>query len=306
MINRRTTLKLCAALLASPSLLHARDAVLPNLIRKAIPSSGELLPVIGMGTSQTFDVAKDEKVIEQLSEVLAAFFSGGGTVIDSSPMYGQAEARVGDVLRQLSPRPEVFAATKVWTESREAGIKQMEESAKLMDVSPLDLIAVHNLRDWKQHLSTLKEWKEQGKVRYIGITTSHGRYHHELLKIMHREPLDFVQFTYNIADREAEKELLPLARDRGIATMINRPFQRAELFSATKGRKLPAIAAEIGCESWGQFFLKFVVSHPAVTCVIPATSKPHHMVDNMGANVGVLPDQKQREDMLRAYNSAAG
>ncbi len=306
MIDRRTSLKLGAALLAAPSLLLAQDPDPAELIRKPIPSSGELLPVIGMGTSRTFDVPGNDTSIAQLREVLAAFFAGGGSVIDSSPMYGQAEARVGDVLRQLSPRPPVFAATKVWTEGREAGIAQMQASAQHMAVSPLDLIAVHNLMDWQQHLATLKQWKEEGKVRYLGITTSHGRYHHELLKIMQSEPLDFVQFSYNIADREAEQALLPLARERGIATMINRPFQRGELFTASRGKALPALASELGCASWGQFFLKFVVSHPAVTCVIPATSKPHHMADNMGANRGVLPGPEQREEMLAIYQSLAG
>ncbi len=303
MLTRRNTLQLGAALLTLPSFVRGQGSEQTGIIRKPIPSSGELLPVIGMGTSRTFDVDASPQALEQLGEVMAAFFSGGGSVIDSSPMYGKAEARVGDVLRKLSPRPPVFAATKVWTEGIESGIAQMEASARHMAVERLDLIAVHNLMDWKQHLVTLKEWKEQGKVRYLGITTSHGRYHHELLKIMRSEPLDFVQFSYNIADRAAEEELLPLARERGIATMINRPYQRGQLFSATGGKPLPAIAGELGCESWGQFFLKFIISHPAVTCVIPATSKAHHMADNMGANMGVLPDEKQRAAMLREFEA---
>jgi len=306
MINRRTTLKLGAALLAAPALLRAQEPEFPTLIQKPIPASGELLPVIGMGTSQTFDVPASEATIDQLAEVMAAFFSAGGKVIDSSPMYGEAEARVGDVLRRLSPRPPVFAATKVWTEGKEAGEAQIEASAKRMDVAPLDLVAVHNLMDWKNHFSTLRQWKEEGKVRYYGITTSHGRFHHELLKIMRSEPLDFVQFSYNIADREAEAQMLPLAQERGIATMSNRPFQRGELFTATRGKPLTEIAGEVGCSSWGQFFLKFIASHPAVTCVIPATSKPQHMIDNMGAIAGVLPDADQRAAMLRAFKAAAG
>lgn len=305
MLTRRNALQLGAALLTLPSLARGQAPEPAKVIKKPIPSSGEMLPVVGMGTSRTFDVPANEATLDQLREVMAAFFSGGGSIIDSSPMYGEAESRVGDVLRGLATRPPVFAATKVWTEGRDAGIAQMEESAERMDVAPLDLVAVHNLMDWKTHLATLKAWKEEGKVRYFGITTSHGRYHRELLEIMRNEPLDFVQFSYNIADRTAEEELLPLARERGIATMINRPYQRGELFGATSGKELPGIAGELGCDSWGQFFLKFILGHPAVTCVIPATSKPHHMVDNIGANTGLLPDEQQRAEMLRAFESVS-
>jgi diketogulonate reductase-like aldo/keto reductase len=218
-------------------------------------------------------------------------------------MYGNAETRIGDVLRAMEKPPKLFAATKVWTTGRELGIAQMEESARRMNVQHFDLIAVHNLQDWKIHLDTLKNWKKEGKVRYIGITTSHGRDHEELLRIMRREPLDFVQFSYNIQDRVAEQALLPVAQDRGIATMINRPYQRGALFGKSRGHELPELAAELDCDSWGQFYLKFILGHPAVTCIIPATARVHHMADNMRANFGCLPDVAQREEMLRIFGA---
>ncbi len=302
MLNRRNLLQSGAALLAATAL-PLRAAPGGGTIFRAIRSSGEKIPVIGMGTSRTFDAGADAETVARLSDVLQAFFAGGGTVIDSSPMYGEAESRVGDVLRGMDPRPKVFAATKVWTEGREEGIAQMLQSARRMAVDRFDLIAVHNLVDWQTQLATLKAWKAEGKVRYIGITTSHGRFHSELLEIMRKEPLDFVQFTYNIGNRVAEEALLPLAQDRGIATMINRPFQRGSLFSRSSGQPLPAVAEDLGCESWGQFFLKFIVGHPAVTNIIPATSKVHHMVDNMGANHGAVPDADQRAEMLRAFEA---
>ncbi len=306
MFSRRQTLQLGASLLTAGVLAplgRAQQAETPKPIEKAIPSSGEKLPVIGMGTSGTFDAPADAGTLEQLSQVMAIFFAAAGKVIDSSPMYGQAEARVGDVLRSMPARPPLFAATKVWTEGREAGIAQMEESARRMGVERLDLIAVHNLVDWQVQLKTLKDWKAQGKVRYIGLTTSHGRNHQGMLEIMRNEPLDFVQFSYNMYNREAEQELLPTAQARGIATMINRPFERGQMFGRVGKQPLPAIAADLGCSSWGQFFLKFIAGHPAVTCIIPATSKPHHMLDNMGANTGPLPDEKQRAEMLRAFEA---
>jgi diketogulonate reductase-like aldo/keto reductase len=232
---------------------------------------------------------------------MQAFFSGGGSVIDSSPMYGNAESRVGDVLRAMPQRPKLFAATKVWTTGRKQGIAQMEESARRMNVERFDLIAVHNLLDWQTQLDTLKNWKAEGRVRYIGITTSHGREHEALLQIMRSEPLDFVQFSYNIEDRAAESELLPTAAERGIATMINRPFQRGAMFSRSRGTPLPPLAAELDCSSWGQFYLKFILGHPAVTCIIPATAKVHHMEDNMRANFGRVPNEQQRAEMLRLF-----
>ena len=307
MINRRRILQITATTLALQSLrLHAAgDNAEParELIQRAIPSTGEMLPVMGMGTSRTFDTSDSSSSLAKLGAVMQAFFEGGGKVIDSSPMYGAAESRVGDVLRALPQQPDLFAATKVWTNGREQGIAEMQESARRMNVERFDLIAVHNLKDWETQLDTLKRWKEEGKVRYIGITTSHGRDHEEFLQVMRTQPLDFVQFSYNIDNRVAEEQLLPLAQERGIATMINRPYQRGELFAKSRGHALPAIAKELGCSSWGQFFLKFILGHPAVTCIIPATSRVHHMQDNMQANFGPVPDPSQREEMLRVFGS---
>lgn len=305
MINRRQTIQLSVSLLASPLLGWSSGAVAGQLalIQRRIPSSGELVPVIGMGTSRTFDTSITAESIASLTRVMQAFFNGGGKVIDSSPMYGNAETRIGDVLRTIQNPPPVFAATKVWTSGKARGIAQMEESARRMDVNKFDLIAIHNLKDWKTQLGTLKLWKEEGKLRYIGITTSHGRNHADLIDVMRREPLDFVQFSYNIKDREAEQVLLPLAHDRGIATMINRPYQRGALFAKAHDRALPELASELDCNSWGQFYLKFILGHPAVTCVIPATSSVEHMTDNMQANLGPVPDATQRAEMLKIFES---
>jgi len=307
MIKRRKVLQYSAGILAAHSLgLRADDtagAAQPVPITRPIPSSGELLPVMGMGTSRTFDTGGDAESLANLTEVMQAFFRAGGKIIDSSPMYGSAESRVGDVLREMSAPAEVFAATKVWTTGRDQGIAQMEESARRMNVERFDLIAVHNLVDWKTQLDTLKSWKEAGRVRYIGITTSHGRDHDALLDIMAKEPLDFVQFSYNIEDRVAEERLLPTAQEHGIATMINRPFQRGSLFSRTRNQDLPALAAELECSSWAQFFLKFILGHPGVTSIIPATSKVSHMTDNMQANFGPVPDARQHAEMLRLFNA---
>lgn len=304
MINRRQVLQMSAGMLAYQSLgLHAQNAAGLPLIQRPIPSSGELLPVIGMGTSRTFDTKASPVALAKLSLVMQTLFSGQGTVIDSSPMYGAAESRVGDVLRSLENPPPLFAATKVWIDGEEQGIAQMEESARRMNVERFDLIAVHNLKDWKTHLGTLKRWKEEGRVRYIGVTTSHGRDHEQLLEVMRTEPLDFVQFSYNIEDRAAEEKLLPLAQERKIATMINRPFQRGALFGKSRGHALPKIAAELDCSSWAQFYLKFIFGHPGVTCIIPATAKAHHMTDNMKANFGRVPDVSQRVEMLQIFES---
>jgi diketogulonate reductase-like aldo/keto reductase len=272
-------------------------------IQRAIPSSGEQLPIMGMGTSRTFNIDDDPIIKAQLVEVVQAFFDNGGKVIDTSPMYGRSESVVGDLLRISGKHDKVFAATKVWTDGLQKGIEQMEQSKQRMGVEVIDLMQIHNLRDWKTHLPVLREWKQQGRLRYIGITTSHGRDHEELERILAKEVLDFVQFTYNLEDRIVESRLLPLATDRGIATLINRPFQRGDLFRKVKGTKLPDWSSEIGCRTWGQYFLKFIAGHPAVTCLIPATSKVHHMKDNMEAGVGLLPDAAMRRRMIEHYGS---
>jgi aryl-alcohol dehydrogenase-like predicted oxidoreductase len=296
----RSLLGLGSTLALTPHNLFAMGQ---SPIRKKIPSSGEPLPVIGMGSWQTFDVGDDTQERVNLLKVLQAFFDRGGAVIDSSPMYGSSEQVIGDLLKEVSNRKALFAATKVWTQGRKRGVAQMQRSMRRIGVEVLDLMQIHNLVDWQTHLETLKAWKAEGRVRYIGITTSHGRDHGELEQILQSEPFDFVQFTYSIANREVEKRLLPLAAERGIATLINRPYQGGGLFRRVKGKPLPPWAADFDCASWGQFFLKFAVSHPAATCAIPATSKVRHMMDNMGAGFGRLPDAAIRQKMIAHYES---
>ena len=305
-IDRRRFLQqsagLTAAALSWPAWLSAKQLA---PIKKAIPKTGEQLPVIGMGTSRTFDIGNDQALRQRLAEVLQIFFDQGGALIDSSPMYGNAEQVTGDLLKTIKNKQALFAATKVWTWGKEEGISQMQRSSERMDVKVFDLMQIHNLRDWQVQLETLKAWKAEGKVRYIGITTSHGRFHDELEVILENEPFDFVQLSYNIMNRSVEERLLPIAKERGMATLINRPFARGDLFGVVKGHALPVWAKDIDVKSWGQYFLKFVVSHPAVTCAIPATSKPHHMLDNMGAGFGRLPDAATRQRMIRYLESLA-
>ncbi|MGI9293957.1 MAG: aldo/keto reductase [Pseudomonadales bacterium] len=274
-----------------------------SLVQRNIPHTIEYLPVIGLGTAGNLSGMDDPETKKRLGAVMQTFFDRGGQLIDSSPMYGDAESAIGTLLKGVKNKEKLFAATKVWTYGREAGIKQMDQSFKRMGVTKMDLMQIHNLRDWQTHIATLREWKEKGKIRFLGITTSHGRDHAELERIMEIEKLDFVQFSYSMGERIAEQRLLPLAADKGIATLINRPFQRGELFNTVKGKKLPNWAAEFDCNSWGQFFLKFVVSHPAVTCAIPMTSKPKHMMDNMGASYGGLPDEATRAKMISLIES---
>jgi diketogulonate reductase-like aldo/keto reductase len=281
----------------------AKAAMQTESIRKSIPSSGEKLSVIGLGTSRTFNVDSSNAAQSPLVEVMQAFFDNGGQLIDSSPMYGSAEAVTGELLRNVSNKSGLFSATKVWTYGREEGIEQMQQSMRRLGVNQIDLMQIHNLRDWRTHIETLQEWKAQGKIRYLGITTSHGRYHGELETILQQQPLDFVQFSYNIENRTVEQRLLPLAQERGIATLINRPYQRGSLFRKVRGRPLPDWATEFDCASWGQFFLKFIASHPGVTCIIPATSKLKHMVDNMAAGYGRLPDESMRQRMIEYFES---
>jgi len=271
-------------------------------VSKPIPSTGELVPVIGLGTSRTFDAAPGA-ARSALAPVLQAFFDHGGTLVDSSPMYGSAEEVVGELLRTTRHGP-VFAATKVWIDGKRAGVEQMERSRRLWGVPRFDLMQIHNLRDWRVHLETLKEWKAAGRIRYVGITTSHGRKHDELEEALARASFDFVQLSYNLEDREAERRLLPLAADRGVAVLVNRPFQLGGLFDKVRGKALPPWAEELGIASWAQFFLKFAVSHPSVTCAIPATSKVKHLEDNMGAGRGPLPDAGTRERMVRLVEGA--
>ena len=303
-IRRRTLIKALLALgISGPALTGLIHASTQKRILKTIPSSGEQIPVIGVGTSRTFDALDDEALMQQLKQVMQAFFDHNGAVVDSSPMYGSAQAVTGKLLKQVQGSNALFAATKVWTYGKQDGIDQMEESRKLWGIKRFDLMQIHNLRDWKVHLQTLNTMKAEGQIRYVGITTSHGRFHDELATLLKTQTFDFVQFSYNIANREVEDRLLPIAMDRGIAVMINRPYQRGDLFRQVKGKPLPDWADEMDVSSWGQFFLKFIVSHPGVTCVIPATTKVKHMVDNMGAQFGRLPDSKMRTEMIRYFRS---
>ncbi len=266
-----------------------------GITTRAIPSSGEQLPVVGMGSWRSFDVGESTEERAPLQEVLQLFFESGGRVLDSSPQYARSEKVIGDLSRELGITDELFMATKVWTEGEQDGVDQMNASFAKLGVETMDLMQVHNLIDWQVHLKTLREWKDQGRIRYIGVTHWEDDALGDLEKIMQNEPLDFVQIHYSIKEAEAEKRILPLAYDRGIAVLSNRPYASGKLFKAVKGRSLPDFATEMECESWGQLFLKFVISHPAVVSALPATSKPHHLLDNMGAAKGYLPTTADRE-----------
>jgi diketogulonate reductase-like aldo/keto reductase len=267
---------------------------------RPIPSSGERIPALGMGTWITFNVGASTELRRHRKRILEEFFARGGGMIDSSPMYGSSEEVVGWCLDRLADTQGLVSATKVWTRGMSDGERQMARSRALWGVNAFDVMQVHNLVDWQTHLKTLRAHKDEGKVRYIGVTTSHGSRHDALERIMKTEPLDFVQFTYNIVDRWAEDRLLPLARERGIAVIVNRPYKRKQLFHAYQDAPLPAWAAdEAGAGNWAEFFLKFIISHPAVTCAIPATSQVPHMKENMGALEGPLPDPRTRQKMAR-------
>jgi len=264
---------------------------------RPIHRSGEQLPVLGLGTYQAFNAGSSQRKREPLREVLREFVQRGGALVDSSPMYGSSESVVGDLSADLGLRPQLFMATKVWIHGEREGIDQMNESFRLMRVDVMDLMQVHNLMDWRTHAKTLDDWKQRGKVRYTGVTHYQSSAFENLESIMKLRRFDFAQFNYSIVEREAEHRLLPAALDTGTAVIINRPFGAGSLFSRVRGVALPSWATEFDCESWAQFFLKYVVSHPAVTCVIPATSKQKHLVDNMGAGYGKLPDEATRKRM---------
>ncbi|MFP4597157.1 MAG: aldo/keto reductase [Persicimonas sp.] len=304
-ISRRAALKALGAGFATAALFpFGVAASTDGLITRAIPSSGQKLPVIGMGTWRTFNVGADKKLRDQRTKVLEAFFKGGGRVIDSSPMYGSAQDVVGYGLDKLGAEDKVFAADKVWTRDGDKTRDQTAESREKWGIARLDLMQVHNLLAWREHLETLQEMKEKGEIRYVGITTSHGRRHDDFVKIMESHDLDFVQFTYNILNRRAEDRLLPLAGERDIAVLINRPFGGGSVVDRFKGKEpLPEWAGEIDCENWPQFLLKFIVSHPSVTCAIPATTKVEHMRENMGAARGRLPGVRMRKRMLSYVQS---
>lgn len=269
----------------------------PTMIKRPIPATGELLPCVGLGTWQTFDVGSLPADRDNVKEVLRLFAQMGGTVIDSSPMYGKSEEVAGDLSVALGLQNKLFMATKVWTRGEQQGIKQMETSIREMQRQPLDLMQIHNLVDWQTHLKTLRRWQDEQRIRYIGITHYLVSAYSELERIINTEKIDFVQLNYNIATREAAQRLLPLAADKGVAVLVNRPFESGSLFSAVKDKPLPTWAADLNIKSWGQFFLKYILGHPAVTCVIPATAKPKHLTDNMEAGYGKLPDAAIRKKM---------
>jgi diketogulonate reductase-like aldo/keto reductase len=291
--RRRALLAALAAAAVNPALAQSR------LMTKPIPSSGEPLPVIGLGTWQSFDVRGDTG---PLRDVLKRFSQMGGRVIDSSPMYGAAETVVGDLTSGLGLREKLFMATKVWTSGRNEGIRQMETSFKRMQVERMDLMQIHNLVDAETHSATLREMKSAGRVRYIGITHYTASAYSEVERWLTTEPFDFLQINYSLAEREAERRLFPLCRERKVAVLVNRPFAEGGLFRKVKGKPLPPWAGDIGVASWAQFFLKWIVSHPAVTCAIPGTGNAGHMKDNLGAGQGALPDEETRRRMTDYFS----
>jgi len=301
-LNRREVLGSLAGASAAallPELVLAQATPLT----KPIPSSGEAIPLVGLGSWITFNVGDDPVARDDRTEVMRAFFEAGGRLIDSSPMYGSAQPVIGYGLEKLGHPKPLFSADKVWTSESDEGPEQIEASRSLWGIDRFDLLQVHNLLAWEAHLDTLFAMKEAGKLRYVGITTSHGRRHDEVEKIMTAHDLDFVQLTYNMADREAEDRLLPLATEKGIAVIANRPFRQKELVYRFDGEPLPDFASEIGAKSWAQFLLKFVVSHPAITCAIPATTRVDHVRENMGVASAPLPDAAMRRRMVAYIKS---
>jgi aryl-alcohol dehydrogenase-like predicted oxidoreductase len=295
-MHRRDVLRLLGLAAAATTAGAGFAARPPPALRmRRIPGSGEEIPVVGLGTWQTFDVGPGREARGPLRDVLRAFAAAGGRLVDSSPMYGWAEEVVGDLAAELGVRPRLFLATKVWTSGRASGIEQMETSARRLRARVVDLLQVHNLVDAATHLDTLQDWKRAGRVRYVGLTHYSAAAHEGVARLLATRPVDFVQINYSVAERAAERRVLPLAAERGVAVIANRPFAAGDLFRRLRARPLPSFAAEIDCTSWAQLLLKFVLSHPAVTCAIPATSKVAHLEDNLGAARGRLPDAKLRD-----------
>jgi diketogulonate reductase-like aldo/keto reductase len=297
--NRRQVLGAAAALGLLPATALRGEQ---SMMTKKIPSSSEALPVVGLGTYSVFDVDGTVEEIALRRQIVKLLISNGGSVIDSSPMYNRSEKVIGDVIEAGIDRRNLFLATKVWTDGRSAGLAQMQRSSELMNAEVIDLMQVHNLRDIDVHMTSIRELQQQGRIRYSGITHYTASSLKELEATMQRHKPQFVQINYSLGEREAEQRVLPLARDLGIAVIINRPFQAGKLFRVVANSALPAWAGEFA-DSWGQFFLKFIVSHPAVTCVIPATSKPQHMADNLGAGFGAMPDAAARNKMINFFAS---
>ena len=274
-----------------------------TMLARAIPSSGEKLPVIGLGTWQKFDVDLTAATRTALGEVVSLFVKRGGRMIDSSPMYGRAEEVVGELTSALGIRDKLFLATKIWTRGKESGIESIEHSMALLRTKRVDLMQVHNLLDVQTHLATLRHWKEQGRIRYLGVTHYNSSAFPEIEKILKSEKMDFLQINYSLMEREAEQRVLPLAQERGVAVIVNRPFGAGDLFDKVRSKPLPDWAGDFECQSWAQFFLKWIVANPIVTCAIPATGKPHHLEDNMQAGFGQLPDANTRRRMVELVSS---
>jgi len=298
-MNRR---ELCGLLAAAAVTRQVAAAERTGMLKRRIPSSGEDVPVIGMGSSNTFDVGDSAAELDGLRDVLRALVAGGGSVVDTSPMYGRSETVLGDLIAELRLRPELWLATKVWTRGRQAGAMQIAESMRRLRTERLELVQIHNLLDWREHLPTLRSLQQGGQVRYTGITHYRADAHAELERVLAAERFDWLQVNYSLAERDAGTRLLPFCRDRGIAVMVNRPFADGAMFDKVRGKPLPPWAADVGCASWAQFFLKFVASHPAVTSVIPATARARHMQDNCAAGLGPMPDADQRARMVEYWN----
>lgn len=297
-LNRRAVLAGAAGAAATLALgigtATAQNGTAPT---RAIPSSGEKLPMVGLGSWITFNVGQDPRLRSNCADVMAAFFAAGGRMIDSSPMYASSQDTIGYGLNRLGRPPALFSADKVWISSGARGAEQIEQSRRKWGVERFDLMQVHNLMSWQPHLDTLQSLKAGGALRYVGITTSEGRRHREIEQIMAEHRIDFVQITYNVLDREVEQRILPLAQERGVAVIVNRPFRQGTLTEQLARHRLPPWAAEVGASSWAQFILKFIVSHPAVTCAIPATTRVDHVRENMAAAGGILPDPAMRRRM---------
>jgi aryl-alcohol dehydrogenase-like predicted oxidoreductase len=309
-LTRRQMVKLGAAAGAAaaidPAALMGRGSLSGRLAgprTRPIPSTGEEIPVVGIGTARRYDVGTSAEERQVLKDTLVAFHRLGGTVVDTAPSYGNAETVVGDLVHELGLRDELFFATKVRKEGRDEGLAEIDRSFARLRTDTFELLQVHNLVDTDTQLATLREMKEAGRVRYIGITTSSARQYEEFASVMRRETLDFIQVNYSLASRGAADEILPLAADRGMAVLANVPYGRGRLFSAVGDRPLPDWAAEFDCESWGQFFLKYILGHPAVTCVIPGTAKPSYALDSMGAAMGGLPDAATRKKMEEFFDA---
>jgi diketogulonate reductase-like aldo/keto reductase len=301
--RRRALLGALAAAALEPAAAAFSQGSQTRIMTKRIPGSGEELPAIGIGTWQTFDVRGDAGARAPLREVLRTFSEAGGRVVDSSPMYGAAEAVLGELSAELALREKLFMATKVWTRGRDEGIRQMENSLRRMRVERMDLMQVHNLMDVATHTETLKDWKARKRIRYMGLTHYTASAYAEVERWLKTGQYDFLQINYSLGERDAEKRLLPLCQEMKVAVIANRPFAEGVLFSWVKGKQLPPWAAELGIESWAQYFLKWIVSHPALTCAIPGTGKPEHIRDNVAAGFGALPDAAARKKMTDYFDS---